>query len=239
MDVAPLSARISSALALETPPVALAFVDEAPEGVPGPPREVPSSCSFWREAENGTFYASAKDHFNCPIGAYVMGFELPEDVGGQLGELITGMGQAGYLAADEPPAIPTMPSDHQGIVYGPLAESSGTPDVALLWLTPQQAMLANEAAGDANWTSAPRTTTGRPGCAALPRAFSDGHPTLSLGCAGMRTFTEVANDRMLFAVPGSALESFADALEQIGGANEQMLTFYRGQAAKFSTANSG
>jgi len=236
MEAAQLSDRISKALSLESPPVALTFVTEAPADVAPTTREVPSSCTFWREAEKGTFYASAAQHFNCPVGAMVMGFDMPEDVGSMLGQLVGGMVESSYLGGEEPPAIPTMGPGSQGIVYGPLSESKATPDVALMWLSPKQAMLASEASGAANWTSPAQTTTGRPGCGALPRSIQSGQPTLSLGCAGMRTFTEVADDRMLMAVPGAQLENFASALETVDTANDGMLTFYRGHKASFPSA---
>jgi uncharacterized protein (DUF169 family) len=233
-----LARDISAVLGLENPPVALTFVDEAPAGVPTATQAVPSACSFWREAEKGTFFASAEQHNNCPIGAMVMGFALPEEVQTRLGELVTGMCDAGYLAADEPAAIPGVKARHAGIVYGPLAEAAA-PDVALIWVTPQQAMLCNEAMGAANWTTPAPTTTGRPGCAALPMAMNEDTPTLSLGCAGMRTFTGIGADRMLVAVPGSKVEQFVAALQQTSAVNAQMLSYYEGQRDQFAPVSGG
>src|SRR3954470_2070215 len=77
--------RIAALLELELPPVALAFVDEAPDGVESTDAVVPSACAFWRRAEEGVFYAPAEAHFNCPVGAMVMGFDLPEPVQANLG----------------------------------------------------------------------------------------------------------------------------------------------------------
>ena len=48
-----------------------------------------------------------------------MGFELPETVSNQLQQLVDKMCSGGYIAADEPPEIPTVPSKPRGIVYGP------------------------------------------------------------------------------------------------------------------------
>ena len=50
---------------------------------------VPSSCSFWRRAEQGVFYAPAEAHFNCPVGAMVMGFDLPQPVANELQQLVS------------------------------------------------------------------------------------------------------------------------------------------------------
>jgi uncharacterized protein (DUF169 family) len=225
MDLAELASRVQSGLGLDYPPVALTFVDTPPADLPGPPRVAPSACTFWREAEKGTFYASAAEHYNCPIGSMVMGFQLPAEVQQQLGELVGIMCEGSYLSADEPARIPAVAKPSVGIVYGPLAQSAAMPDVVLIWVTAKQAMLCNEAMGTASWTAGPPKTTGRPGCAALPLAMAEGSPTMSLGCVGMRTFTGI-DDRMLIAIPGSQLASFVDALSGTLRANSQMLGFY-------------
>jgi uncharacterized protein (DUF169 family) len=225
VNSADLARRLQDDLGLTHQPVALAFVDAAPEGMAVPPGPAPSACSFWSAAEQGTFYAAAGEHFNCPVGSMVMGFELPEEVQQQLGELVGTMCAKDYLSADEPPKIPVVKTAHAGIVYGPLGEATD-PDVVLLWVTPRQAMLCNEAMGTAAWTTGVPATTGRPGCAALPLAMAEGSPSISLGCSGMRTFTEIGDGLMLIAVPGSRLGDFADALRQTVGINGQMDEFY-------------
>lgn len=232
MEECEIAGRIAVALGLDLTPVALTFAEVPPEGLPTPPREVPSACSFWQDARQGTFYAPAERHFNCPIGAMVMGFSLPGDIQQRLGELVTGMCEHAYLDQDEAALIPTVTSQHAGIIYGPLAEST-TPDVALLWVTPMQLMLCNEAIGAAKWTRRPSVLTGRPGCAALPLAMSNNTPTASLGCAGLRTFTGIGDDRLLVAVPGNLLEQFASALERAVAANAPMRRYYREQNATF------
>jgi hypothetical protein len=45
----------------------------------------------------------------------------------------------------------------------------------------------NEAAGDVNWATELTQISGRPGCAAIPRALERGKPGMSFGCVGMRT----------------------------------------------------
>jgi uncharacterized protein (DUF169 family) len=239
MSNADLATAISASLGLDLPPVGLTWVDEAPDGMAGPPRVVPSACSFWRDAERGTFFAPAGDHFNCLIGTMVMGFDIPEERQANLGELVGTMCEERYIGADEPAAIPTVKTPHAGIVYGPLAEAATVPDVVLIWVTARQAMLCNEAMGTASWTAGSPTTTGRPGCGALPLAMSEGTPSISLGCAGMRTFTGIDDGRLLVAVPGSALERFAAALPEIAGVNATMDRFYAGQLTALSNAGDG
>ncbi|HEX4060853.1 MAG TPA: DUF169 domain-containing protein [Streptosporangiaceae bacterium] len=226
MDHATAAQRLSTLLSLQNPPVALAFVGQSPDGIAQAAKPVPSACTFWRQAEQGTFYAAAAQHFNCPVGSMVMGFELPEAVGEQLGGLVKSMCDAGYLSMDEAAKIPTVGRASAGIVYGPLHEFPLAPDVVVLWVSVAQAMLYSEAAGRAAWTSAPMDVTGRPGCAALPRALNSNQPGMSLGCAGMRTFTEIGDDMNLAAIPGSALDGFIDALAGTVESNAAMRSFY-------------
>lgn len=227
-----LSQGLTSRLGLESPPVALAFVDEAPAGVQPARFEVPSACTFWRKAESEVFFASAESHFNCPVGAMVMGFELPEAVGQQLMGLVGDMCGCEYLVAEEATAIPSVKRQTKGIVYGPLEHFPLVPDLILMWLTPRGAMIWNEATGTSQWTeTAPSAPTGRPGCAALPIALAGERPALSLGCIGMRTFTEVSDDRLLAVLPGGKADTFLEKLSGTVAANESMESYYRGRKA--------
>ena len=229
-----LAQGISSGLQLESPLVALAFVESPPDGVAKFDSEVPSACSFWRKAEEEVFYADAEQHFNCPVGAMVMGFDLPEAVGEQLGGLVEMMGGCQYLAPEEAAKIPSIAKSKNSIVYGPLGSFPLEPDLILMWLTPRQAMFFSEAAGTCSWTeSVPTSALGRPACAALPSALNQSRPTLSLGCMGMRTFTEVNQDRMLAVIPGSQGQEFLDRLGTSLSANEAMKEFYEGHKAQF------
>ena len=107
-------------------------------------------------------------------------------------------------------------------------------DLILLWLTPDQAMLYSEAAGTCRWTEAlPTAVFGRPACAALPIALEKSQATLSLGCMGMRTFTEISTNRLLGVIPGKRLQQFSDALETTKKSNDEMQIFYEGHKAHF------
>ena len=229
-----LAQEIVDRLELETEPVALTYVDEAPAGVEMLSGEFPSSCSLWRRAEQGTFYAPAEKHFNCAVGARVMGFELPDMVRESLAGVVRMMSEAGYIGADEPERMPAVGDHHRGVVYGPLRTLPLPADLVLLWLTPRQAMLFNEAAGDVPWSSGTHMAAlGRPACAALPIARSESKPTISFGCLGMRTFTEISNDRLLAVVPGQELEGFVDRLRGTVAANDTMAAVYGSMKAQF------
>lgn len=231
MDHASAAQRLSCLLSLRHPPIALAFVQDAPDGIASPNTPVPSACTFWRQAEHGTFYAAAAQHFNCPVGSMVMGFELPAAVNEQLGGLVQSMCEARYLSMDEAAKIPSVAKQSAGIVYGPLSEFPLDPDVVVMWVDVAQAMLYSEAAGRAAWTSTPMEVSGRPGCAALPIALKSSRPGMSLGCAGMRTFTEIGDDMNLAVLPGSALAAFVNDLAGTVESNNAMRSFYSAHKA--------
>lgn len=230
-----IAQEISDALSLDRPVIGLSFLENPPTGVGTPNQEAPAACAFWRKAETEVFYAPADAHFNCPIGAMTMGFDMPDRVRQELMSLVTEMVGCGYIEAREAEKIPSVKKKKNGILYGPLEQFPVQPDLVLLWLTPRQAMLLREAAGDSRWTDeSPLGVFGRPACAALPMAMERSRPTLSLGCAGMRTFTEISDDRLLAAVPGEELEKVRHALHATLKANQSVQSFYNRQKAKFA-----
>lgn len=244
MDHVTAAESIVRDLGLDRAPIGLAFGDEAPAGVATRESGPPSACAFWREAERGVFFAPAAAHLHCPVGAMVLGFELPPETGAELETAVGAMLSCGYIAESEPAAIPTL--DHasgdraSGVLYGPLAELPVAPDAALFWLTPAQAMLWNEVIGGASWSGAGENghgvgsarLLGRPGCAAIPEALGNGGTALSLGCAGMRIFTEIAEDRLLAVAAGRRLADLADAAARIAAANATMRGYYECKLAE-------
>lgn len=236
MDHRNLAQDLSATLQLDTPPIALTFVDTIPAGVQAFDREVPSACTFWRRAETSVFYAAAEQHFNCPVGAMTMGFDLPPNVQDQLMMFVEKMCACNYVSTEEPAKIPVMQKKSTGIVYGPLADFPLEPDLILMWITAHQTMLFNEAIGSAHWTaSSPGFVFGRPGCAALPVAATKSDAALSLGCAGMRTFTDISDNRLLAVLPGAKVQEFLSSLQSVVAANTEMLAFYQGHKAQFSS----
>lgn len=227
---------LTEKLGLAIAPIALAFMDSPPDGIGITEKTVPSACGFWRQAEQETFFAPADAHFNCPVGAMVMGFDLPQAVSEELMELVGQMTKCGYLGADEPGRIPVNPKPGaKGVLYGPLASFPGEPDAVLLWLTPAQAMVLSEAAGGAQWGGTDQIPAlGRPACAAIPQSVAKSQTTLSLGCIGMRTFTEIASDRMLAVVPGGVLNGFSTEVSRLREVNDGMETFYKEKAMRLA-----
>lgn len=224
--------RLTEALGLELPPVALAFLDEPPAGVDVATAPAPSACTFWRRAEHDLLYAPADAHHHCSIGAFVMGFDLPPEQEKELGGLIADIVDNGYIGADEPARLPRPDVARKGILYGPLAIFPVAPDAVLMWVSPAQAMIWSEASGGAAWGSpVPATALGRPACAAVPAGMNVGRPVLSLGCAGMRTFTDIAPARMLAVAPGRRIDDVADAVTASAALNDEMRRYYEGRRA--------
>jgi uncharacterized protein (DUF169 family) len=182
------------------------------------------------------FFAPAAGHFNCPVGSFVMGFELPKAVSDELMELVGTMTKCGYIGADEPGKIPGNPKKGaKGVLYGPLAQFPQAPDAVIAWVTPSQAMVWNEAVGGAEWGgAAPSTVFGRPACAAIPSALQNGKASLSLGCMGMRTFTGIAGDKMLAVIAGANLQAAAERVGAMRKVNDGMEVFYKDRAAKLA-----
>jgi uncharacterized protein (DUF169 family) len=220
------AARLATHLRPSSPPVGIAMLDDAPPSVPPLDRALPSACAMWRLAEQRVFFAPAAAHLGCPIGAMVMGFSLGDDAARDLRELVGHMLGLRYITDQEIARIPRIGSASGGAVYGPLAELPVEPDLALVWLLPSQAMLLAEALGATSWTAAPTPALGRPACAALPMALKRHGSTISLGCTGMRTFTEIAPDRLLAVLARPALALVDEALERTLAVNEEMRGLY-------------
>jgi uncharacterized protein (DUF169 family) len=234
MDYRQAASRLSELLGLDRVPIGLAFVDGPVDGIEHVDRQVPSACTFWRLAAERCFYAPARDHFNCPVGAATMGFDLPAEVADQLGEAVELMAGAAYFDPGEVPHLPRVEQSSEGIIYGPLAELPVPADAVLVWMSPRSAMVFAEAQGDGRWDAIAATRLlGRPGCAAIPTAAETG-TALSFGCAGMRTFTEIADSHLLGVIAGTRLEAMLTDLESTRQANATMLDYYEGRAAAFT-----
>ena len=236
MDVINLSDTLESRLALRLPPVALAFVDTPPPGVPRTETVVPSGCTFWRRAEAEVFFASAEAHLNCALGAMVMGFPLPPAQMQTLEAEVKMMCELAYVRPEEVERVPKVPKASAGVVYGPLRRFPLEPDAVLLWGTPEQAMALSESCGLINWAATPAGVLGRPGCASIPTALGTGRAVQSFGCTGMRINTQIAPELFLMVLPRPLLPTLARELERTHHVHEQLEAHYRSKAARLSAA---
>ena len=227
MDNVKIDREISSAFGLDIPPVAMAFVEDPPQGIELMEEEVPSFCTFWRMAEKKVFYAPANRHYNCPIGAMILGIEMPKEVQEQLGGLVKKMCECSYLSEEEPANIPTLSQKLSGVVYGPLKDFPMDPQLILMWLKPSQAMIYNEVLGCCKWSGSMESMAlGRPARAVIPSTLNNSSSGMSLGCTGMRTFTEVSDEQILITLNGKEIDSFLTNLATTVSANKEMEEFY-------------
>jgi uncharacterized protein (DUF169 family) len=215
-------------LSLRQRPVAVAFLQDPPAGVPawtaGPQ---PAGCTFWSEAASDhTFYTAQKDHYNCAVGCHTHHIPLPHDRAADLQGAIELMVKSGYLTMEEIPGIPTLKEAPRFVAYGPADGAPFVADVVIVAGTPGQMMLLNEACIRAGATSGVARTLGRPGCAALPMTLSSGEATMSFGCKGNRIFTGTPDGEMHLAVPGAKWTAAVQALETILAANRAMEQYY-------------
>ncbi len=223
---------VQETLGLRTPPIAIGFLDAEPDGVARWDGDsVPAGCSFWQKAMAGaTFYTVPSDHFNCPVGCHTHRLEVPPDRRGALTEAAQAMIGAGYLLPSDVMSMPTLATPPAVVAYGPVDGAPFPFDVVLLAATPAQGMLIYEAVlrlGDdpAMVVSA----LGRPACSLLPFVTGGERSALSLGCKGNRTFTDLPDDQLYFAVPGDRWNRFVEVLTTIAGANETMGGYLRRQ----------
>lgn len=234
-----LAIEITDQLGLAHPPVGVAIVDKLPSGIKALSKPMISACSLWREAEQGTFFAAGAAHFGCAVGAHVMGFALDEGTQLQLMGAVGLMSQVGYLDKSEVPNIPRIAKAGAGAVYGPLAEFPLEALCAVVWVTPAQAMFLGEALQTTAWMEGRGPAGaffGRPACSALARTANTQQESLSLGCAGMRMFTDIAPSLALFVIPGNALLTLVDKLDQTAGCTGAMLSHYTSKKDAFTAA---
>ena len=234
MDNSARARTLVEQLRLDRPPVGLAFVNEPPAGVQPVDAAPPSACTFWWEAERSLFYADAAHHYECPVGAMTMGFELPEDRQSAAQELIGTMLELEYLGQEELAHLPGVRKPHRGIVYGPLAELPIAPDVVLVIATPHRAMILGEASEAVALREAPALPAmGRPACAAVAWSANQGLPALSLGCIGARTYVDVPEDRAIVVVPGAELDRVIGRLTSLTRANDTLERYHRQKKARY------
>jgi len=230
-----LETRFTSAVKLERRPVAVAYLDGAPDSVEKFEGNEPSGCSFWRLAADGrTFYTVPEDHFNCAVGAYTHNITLSPEREQETGVTLKMMFDLGYVKPEEVPQIPRLPKTPAVLVYSPLGDAPVPPDVVLFACQPRSAMLLNEAAIRAG-VACGAPALGRPTCMALPASLQHG-AIFSLGCIGNRVYTGLSETQMYFVVCSQDLEAIADALEVVNGANAALSDYAIGRRQKLSTA---
>jgi uncharacterized protein (DUF169 family) len=227
--------QLQDLLGLRTPPVGLTFRPTPPPGVPRADHPGPSGCTYWqRAAEGHTFYTEEADHYNCPIGAYTHGIDLPPERASELEQVVGTMIDLSYLRPEEVPGIPRRTGGFGVAVYAPLTDSAEIPDVVLVRGNARQMMLLSEGALAAG--AGPHAgLMGRPTCAAVPEVSRSQTSVVSLGCIGNRVYTGMADDELYFVLPGKAVGAVTEKLAAIVKANRALEDYHRARLATNGT----
>ena len=230
-----MTKTLQDLLGLKTTPVAITFQADAPANVPRVPSADPSGCSYWKRAADGRkFYTDAADHYNCPIGAYTHGVDLPQAQMQELQGVVGTMVSLGYIRNEEVPGIPRRTEKFGVVVYEPLTDATESPDVVLFRGNAKQIMLVEEAAIAVGANGA-APLMGRPTCAAVPLAMSSQAGVSSLGCVGNRVYTDMADDEFYYALPGKHVAAVAGKLTAILHANAELTKYHQARKAALRT----
>jgi uncharacterized protein (DUF169 family) len=222
---------IQELLALSIPAVAIAFRPTASPGVPHVGAVGPAGCSYWKLAAEGkVFYTDAADHYNCPIGAYTHGVDLPAEKATELEGLVKTMVGLEYLKMEEVPDIPRRTAPFGVAMYGPFPGAPFAPDVVLVRGRARQVMLMVEAARMAG-IGPEVAVIPRPTCAMLPETIQADRATISFGCIGNRVYTGLGDDELYVAIPGQKVSELVSKLTTIVEANRELEKFHRGRQA--------
>ena len=214
--------------------VAVAFMETPPAGVDRFEGTVPAGCSFWRLAADGrSFYTVPADHYNCPIGSYTHGIDLPEERAGELGGTLEFMTGIGYIRSEEVPGIPRLATAPAVTAYAPLAQTTVAPDVVIVKGPPGPLMRLQEAAARAGAAST-LPLLGRPTCMALPAAMATG-AVMSTGCVGNRVYTGLSDDELYLMIPGTRLADVVEQLAVTEAANATLADYHKGRRATLSS----
>jgi uncharacterized protein (DUF169 family) len=217
---------LTDSLKLTQPPVAVSLNGSLPPGVAEWTGHSPAGCRFWQEAGTRVFATSASDHNLCSIGLYTHNLEMTDAAGKDLGDALKVFNDLGYVREQDVPQIPVLASKPKYVVYGPLAEIPVTPDVVLLFVRADQTLILSEASQQIESGLPP--AMGRPACAVIPQVMNSGRSALSLGCCGARAYLDIMTDDVaLYAVPGAAVEAFAERVAALAKANGILTKFHQ------------
>ncbi|HEY2545594.1 MAG TPA: DUF169 domain-containing protein [Candidatus Acidoferrum sp.] len=230
MDRFDLGKKLDRLLGLEHAAVAIAFMDAAPAGVARVKKSAPAGCSYWKMASDGEiFYTTGDDHQNCPIGAYTHGVQLGPEKSSELQGMLAQMIGMNYLQEAEIPRIPHREGAFAFAAFSPLREAPFEPQVVLIRGNAKHQMMLAEASARAGVEPGPMMM--RPTCAVLPQVLEMGQATTSLGCIGNRVYTELGDDELYCAIPGSKIGEVVAELEKIVAANNGLKEFHKARSA--------
>ncbi|HVG19373.1 MAG TPA: DUF169 domain-containing protein [Blastocatellia bacterium] len=231
-----LAAELDSLLRLQSPPLAITFSSDAPQGVPrfesnvpeptpdGRTGKVPAGCVFWMEAAKGTFTTVAEDHGNCSVGSLTHGLKTLEEVAGNSD--VAALLESGWVTMDMVPKIPVVKERPEFISYGPLEHTGVNPDVVLLRVNAKQAMVLSDAVPGLRFE-------GKPQCHIIPMAKEQNEIAVSVGCMLSRVRTGLSNNEMTCAIPASRLAEVIGLLKAAAVADSAVAAYASQDAQRF------
>jgi len=224
-DYAETARSFTESLHLTQPPIAVCLTDSVPPGVESWTGHVPAGCRFWQEAESRVFATSALDHDLCSIGMHTHNLEMTSGSSTDLGDSLKVLADLTYVRPEDVAAIPVLASQPKHVIYGPLAEIPIAPDVVLLFVQADRALILSEASQQLEGGFPP--AMGRPACAIIPQAHNTGRSAVSLGCCGARAYLDVLTpDIALYAIPGPSMAAFAERVAALSKANGILTKFH-------------
>ncbi|HEY3918435.1 MAG TPA: DUF169 domain-containing protein [Stellaceae bacterium] len=239
-EAAALDGELRALLGLSVPPIAIAFADTVPAGLPRPDGAmpaptadgrtgaVPAGCVFWMKATERAFATVAADHANCSVGSYTHGFKTLSEAAA--GADVAALVGAEWVTMEAAAAIPTVAEKPGAVLYGPLAAAPFEPDVVFLRLTGKQLMLVNDAWPELRFE-------GKPQCHIIPIAMSSGAVAVSSGCMLSRVRTGMSNNEVTCALPASKLGELVARLKRAQAADMKVAAYAAADAKRFATGD--
>lgn len=234
-----LSRRLSSALHLQAPPIAIAFGQTRPDSVPSydEPMSEPASdgrrgrvaagCVFWVKATEKTFTTAPEDHGNCSVGRVTHGLATLAEVAGN--DDVKTLLDSAWVADGDVAGLPTVSTRSAAITYGPLGyfPDGVVPDVVLVRVNGRQLMVISDAIPSLS-------ISGKPQCQIVAIAKEERRSAASVGCALSRARTGMSPDEMTCAFPAQQLEEIVPAIESASATDNKVARYAATDARRFA-----
>ncbi|GIT26481.1 MAG: hypothetical protein CM1200mP41_25250 [Gammaproteobacteria bacterium] len=145
-DLNAVSQQLTQTLTLQLPPIAVTVTAEPPDGVAAFDGVAAAGCQFWDIASKGPVVTSTPDHELCAVGIHTLQMEAPSDTCTQeIGEVLSVLGDLGYVRESDVARIPIMPRPSTHVVYAPLSNAPVAPDVVMLFADARHSLVITEA----------------------------------------------------------------------------------------------
>lgn len=222
-----LSQRLTEALSLTVPPVAVSFHRKKEPSEAAPDTPVPAGCKFWEIGSARAVTTGSKDHCFCSVGIYTHNMDgALESQSVELEETLAAMRGLDYVRPVEIESLPVLARSPRYVKYAPLGDSTDPPELVLIFANASQGLVLSEAVTRVDGVAPP--AMGRPACALIPRVIDSGLSATSLGCCGARAYLDVLGDEIaLWGLAGDKLALYVDSLEVLSKANSVLGRFHR------------